>query len=303
MQRPPLELIIGGQTTFPQLFRRSVQTNPSKLGRERERENYPETGNRLRWRTLTRRDTRKWEGKKKNLNVSKLLLDGRAGKFFPPRGIPMELRDQRERGIEERKNFSLVTLPYLFWDSPRARHATRYRFSKGRRKSTLFDHRSGRWPGFDDTKVYETTFQWRCFGFFLLSPFDRVIAKFENRWILVSRSQRFPTERSSPARSKAQSWGDFLREQRYLVLLLELRSALVLARFSSDRLEDFLAEGITRILMHLGWGNDFLFCSDKSDSGKEELKGKMAEISNVKSWGFCSAKIVRGIIKSSSWDR
>lgn len=215
----------------------------------------------------------------------------------------MKLRDQRERGIEERKNFSLVTLPYLFWDSPRARHATRYRFSKGRRKSTLFDHRSGRWPGFDDTKVYETTFQWRCFGFFLLSPFDRVIAKFENRWILVSRSQRFPTERSSPARSGAQSWGDFLREQRYLVLLLELRSALVLARFSSDRLEDFLAEGITRILMHLGWGNYFLFCSDKSDSGKEGLKGKMAEISNVKSWGFCSAKIVRGIIKSSSWDR
>lgn len=136
-------------------------------------------------------------------------LDGR-GKFFPPRGIRMELRDQRERGIEERKNFSLVTtLPYLFWDSPRARHATRYRFSKGRRKSTLFDHRSGRWPGFDDTKVYETTFQWRCFGFFLLSSFDRVIAKFENRWILVSRSHRFPTERSSPARSKAQSWGGF----------------------------------------------------------------------------------------------
>lgn len=57
----------------------------------------------------------------------------------------------------------------------------------------------------------------------------------------------------------------------------------MLARFSSDRLEDFLAEGITRILMHLGWGNDFLFCSDKSDSGKEGLKGKMAEISNVKS--------------------
>lgn len=139
-------------------------------------------------------------------------LDGR-GKFFPPRGIRMELRDQRERGIEERKNFSLVTtLPYLFWDSPRARHATRYRFSKGRRKSTLFDHRSGRWPGFDDTKVYETTFQWRCFGFFLLSSFDRVIAKFENRWILVSRSHRFPTERSSPARSKAQSWGGIFFE-------------------------------------------------------------------------------------------
>lgn len=281
---------------FVALFK---QTHPNSG--ERERENYPETGNRLRWRTLTRRDTRKWEGKKKKSQCIETSPRWKGGKFFPPRG--MKLRDQRERGIEERKNFSLVTLPYLFWDSPRARHATRYRFSKGRRKSTLFDQRSGRWPGFDDTKVYETTFQWRCFGFFLLSPFDRVIAKFENRWILVSRSQRFPTERSSPARSKAQSWGDFLREQRYLVLLLELRSALVLARFSSDRLEDFLAEGITRILMHLGWGNYFLFCSDKSDSGKEGLKGKMAEISNVKSWGFCSAKIIRGIIKSSSWDR
>lgn len=187
-------------------------------------------------------------------------LDGR-GKFFPPRGIRMELRDQRERGIEERKNFSLVTiLPYLFWDSPRARHATRYRFSKGRRKSTLFDHRSGRWPGSMTPKFTKRRFN----GGALASSSSPPSTGWLRNLRIAEFLYRVPTvfQPNDPRRrgAKRKAGGDFLREQRYLVLLLELRSALVLACFSSeDRLEDFLAEGITRILTHLGWGNDFLF--------------------------------------------
>lgn len=104
-------------------------------------------------------------------------------------GIWMELRDQR--GTEERKkerNFALVTCPLLFFsESPRPDALLAIEFFRGRRKArTLFDHRSGRWPGFDDTKVYETT------QTLSLSSFDCEIWESLNSCIA-----RFPTEQSS----------------------------------------------------------------------------------------------------------
>lgn len=153
------------------MFRRSVQTNPSKLERKREKElgKTKDCGD-AHW---------KWERKKeKNLEkrfVSKLLFDGRE-KFFAPRGIRMELASKR-RGIEEREKFRPRYLPFApLFALPSAGHVTRYRFFEENRKEegTLFDHRSGRWPGFDDT-------------FSLSLSLSLLLAKFENRWILVSR--------------------------------------------------------------------------------------------------------------------
>lgn len=68
----------------------------------------------------------------------------------------METRRSKSLGIEERKKVRPRYLPFtlLF------RVQTHYRFfeeNRRRKEGTLFDHRSGRWPGFDDTKVYETT--------------------------------------------------------------------------------------------------------------------------------------------------
>lgn len=155
----------------------------------------------------------------------------------------MELCDQR--GTEERKkerNFALVTCPLLlFSESPRPDALLAIEFFRGRRKArTLFDHRSGRWPGFDDTKVYET-----------LSLSPPSIAKFENRWILVSRVFQ--------PNSLQEHWEgqSCTREQRYSItnfafLVLSMRTV---ARFS-DRAVIFIYSNLDA---HRIECNDFLF--------------------------------------------
>lgn len=113
-------------------------------------------------------------------------------------------------------------------------------FEEEGRRSTLFDHRSGRWPGFDDTKVYET-----------LSLSPPSIAKFENRWILVSRVFQ--------PNSLQEHWEgqSCTREQRYSItnFAFLVPSSRTVARFSG-RAVIFIYSNLDA---HRIECNDFLF--------------------------------------------
>lgn len=156
------------------MFRRSVQTNPFKLERKREKELGKTNRERLRWRTLKmRKEEREKSGKETCVQTSvrwkrKIFCAKRN-----PNGTWIKApRNRRKREISP----SLLALCSSLFALPSAGHVTRYRFFEENRKEegTLFDHRSGRWPGFDDT-------------FSLFLSLSLLLAKFENRWILVSR--------------------------------------------------------------------------------------------------------------------
>lgn len=174
-------------------------------------------------------------------------------------GIWMELCDQR--GTEERKkerNFALVTCPLLFFsESPRPDALLAIEFFRGRRKArTLFDHRSGRWPGFDDTKVYETLSlllrlrNLRIAGFLYRAFSNRTVfrnigrgkAVLENNDILsrTSLSSCFPWERLQ----------DFLTELLYLYIRISMHIRLSATTSYSDDKSDTITDGLN------GWRKD-----------------------------------------------
>lgn len=136
-------------TCFVALFK---QTHPNSRERERER-----VIQKVAIDCTLPRENEKERKEEKSQNktcIQTFLL--RREQFFAPREVPMETRRSKSLGIEERKKFRPRYLPFtlLF------RVQTHYRFfeeNRRRKEGTLFDHRSGRWPGFDDTKVYETT--------------------------------------------------------------------------------------------------------------------------------------------------
>lgn len=148
--------------------------------------------------------------------MSKLLFDGRE-QFFAPRGIRMELGSKR-REIEEREKFRPRYLPFApLFALPSAGHITRYRFFEENRKEegTLFDHRSGRWPGFDDTFSLSLSLSLRN-----LRIAEFLYRAFSNRVVFL--------------------FGGAKVYSRATIFYHELRLALV-ARFPRERFEDFLA--------------------------------------------------------------
>lgn len=157
-------------------------------------------------------------------------------------GIWMELRDQR--GTEERKkerNFALVTCPLLFFsESPRPDALLAIEFFRGRRKA-----QHPLWPSF--RKMARV--RWHQSLRNPLSPPS--IAKFENRWILVSRVFQ--------PNSLQEHWEgqSCTREQRYSItnFAFLVPSSRTVARFSG-RAVIFIYSNLDA---HKIECNDFLF--------------------------------------------
>lgn len=129
-------------------------------------------------------------------------------------------------------------------------------FEEEGRRSTLFDHRSGRWPGFDDTKVYETLSlllrlrNLRIAGFLYRAFSNRTVfrnigrgkAVLENNDILsrTSLSSCFPWERLQ----------DFLTELLYLYIRISMHIGLSATTFCSHDKSDTITDGLN------GWRKD-----------------------------------------------
>ena len=164
-------------------------------------------------------------------------------------GIWMELRDQR--GTEERKkerNFALVTCPLLFFsESPRPDALLAIEFFRGRRKArTLFDHRSGRWPGFDDTKVYETLSlllrlrNLRIAGFLYRAFSNRTVFRNIGRGKAVLENNDILSRTSLSSCLPRERLQDFLAELLYLYIRISMHI----------RLSDTITDGLN------GWRRD-----------------------------------------------
>lgn len=195
----------------------------------------------INWRRLRIRENEKGR-KKRNLKkrlVSKLLLDGRE-KFFR-RNLNGTPRSKRNRRKKERKKFRPRYLPFtLLFRVASPGRITRYRvFSRKKEGAHPL------WPSF--RKMARV--RWHQSLRNPLSPPS--IAKFENRWILVSRVFQ--------PNSLQEHWEgqSCTREQRYSItnfafLVLSMRTV---ARFS-DRAVIFIYSNLDA---HRIECNDFLF--------------------------------------------